>query len=181
MFDIHEGSILDCDVDVIVNPANSFMNHAGGLARVIDTSAQMIDGRVERCNPDSPHSQIRAVGRYQQKMASAPLVPTGDIFVTPAGALPFKRIIHAVGPIWGGGSFCEKALLRSVFGQALAYCYNAKFETIAFPAISAGIFGVPIDVVADCAITALSGARMRKIVFALTDPEHVRVFQRELA
>jgi O-acetyl-ADP-ribose deacetylase (regulator of RNase III) len=161
---IHQGSILDAKVDYIVNPANSFLNHAGGLARVIAEAATAPFSPYPcsrfTTGPDgSPVALMRAardkhVHRVNQWIAdheTAPLIPTGRCHLTSAGALPFKGVYHAVGPIWAGGGFYELDLLELAYESV--YEVLPQGASVAFPAISAGIFGVPIEAVARVAMT----------------------------
>lgn len=170
---IHKGSILDCDVDVIVSPSNSFLRSTvgqnGGLAGVIERSAL-----------DDPSNPFRP-GAFEEDCRRLPLIPTGSAALTCSGMLPFKGIIHAVGPIWGGGQFYENKLLFSAYTEALAIARQNDFESIAFPAISAGIFGVPIGVVAHQAVLAARCFYGIDVTFALMEDEHVEAFEARLA
>lgn len=176
---IYHGSILDVRADAIVSPANSFMRH-GALAGVIDSAARA-DATIAEL-----HGELRpAHKRYCREQSEAPLVPTGTCYVTSAGALcrRYKAIIHAVGPIWANGLVHEESLLykayRAAFTEALLHDW-----TIVLPAISAGVFGVPIDTVARAALLA---ARVytrsigRQATFALVDIDHVAAFYRMAA
>lgn len=137
MIEILQGDILSATYrgyDLLVNPANNHLAHGGGLARVIQNAAE-------------GHPQT---GRWIQEQQLAPLVPTGGAIATSAGVLPYLAIIHAVGPVWGGGEFAETKLLVSAHQEALkvAMLFGQAFNrpmSIAFPAISCGIFGFPVD------------------------------------
>lgn len=143
---IIQGSILDFEGDCIVNPANNHLNHGGGLARAIDDAA--------RFDLDSPWQEERAASvKWIEDNAAAPLVPTGGAYATSAGALPYKAVIHAVGPVWGGGDYCERDLLQLAHESALDLAFERKFTSIAFPAISCGIFGFPVELAAPIAVT----------------------------
>lgn len=168
---IHKGSILDCDVDAIVSPSNSFLNSTvgrnGGLAGIIEREA---------LGPRGFHSA------FEKECRKLPLIATGDAKPTSAGALPFKGIIHAVGPIWGGGDLYESELLGLAYMSALDRAHEAGFTSIAMPAISAGIFGVPIDIVAHEAVVAALYNNSGKVdvTFALMDDKHVHAFEVEV-
>lgn len=149
-----EGSILDAEADAIVNPANSFLSHGGGLARVI---AQAATGPVgyDRSEPlassihgpqNIPWTAEGEAWRAEQR--DHPLIPTGGIGVTSAGCLPYEGIIHAVGPIWGGGDYYEPTLLRLVANNAYAAAYQHRWRRLAVPAISCGVFGYPVEAAA---------------------------------
>jgi O-acetyl-ADP-ribose deacetylase len=178
MITIHQGSILDSKADAIVNPANSFLRHGGGLAYVIDQAAQLYLDRVAKCRAESPNPSIAAIGRYQDETAEAPLIATGNAYSTSAGMLPFKRIIHAVGPIWNGGGFCERSLFTSAHAEAIARAIEDGCESIAFPAISCGIFGFPISKASVLAISATSGSPI-PVEFWLYEDEHYRQYLAE--
>lgn len=167
MIRIHQGSIIDCDVDAIVSPSNSFLHstvgHNGGLAGVIERAAI---GPVP-CS-------------FADDCIALPLIATGDAKLTSAGALTqFKGIIHAVGPIWGGGDLYEADLLGLAYMSALYCAAEAGYKSIAMPAISAGIFGVPIEVVAREAVIAAkyNNTGNLDVTFALMGDEHVSAFE----
>lgn len=152
---ICQGSILDATTDYIVNPANCFLNHAGGLARVIAEAAtpQPPQGGTLVAVADliaRRDTHNAKVNQWILDHENAPLIPTGRCHLTSAGALPYKGVYHAVGPIWAGGHFYETDLLELAYESV--YEALPQGASVAFPAISAGIFGVPIDVVARIAM-----------------------------
>lgn len=160
---IHQGSILDAKTDVIVNPANGHLRHGGGLAAVIDRAAQGsnygADPYILRQLAAEGHiyaGDFNKVAQYIEDHEAAPLIATGNAHATSAGRLPYKAIIHAVGPIWNGGAFHERALLRSAHLEACAKAYELRCRSIAFPAVSCGIFGFPVGQAAGIAIDAVS-------------------------
>lgn len=172
---IYQGSILDCDVDAIVSPSNSFLRSTvgsnGGLAGVIERAA----------SAPMPNAlggfDIELPAQFVQDCGKLPLIATGDAKLTSAGSLTqFKGIIHAVGPIWGGGDIYEGDLLSLAYSSAIDRAAEAGFESIAMPAISAGIFGVPIDVVAREAIYT-TYCREVNVTFALMGEDHVSAFE----
>lgn len=185
---IHKGSILDCDVDVIVNPANSFLMNGAGLAKVIEDAAQGTtkNAHVRESYPQVyQHDEYRvwgaAIREYNRWRAHKKLIPYGSAVLSPPGALcpRFKGIIHAVGPIWGGGEFYENKLLFSAYHRSIALARNAGFGSIAFPAISAGIFGAPIGCVANQAVLAARETAL-DVTFALMDDDHIEAFRKRL-
>ena len=118
--------ILAAPVDTIVNPANSHLAHGGGLAAIISRAAgPLLD---EACN-----EIIMQQGQ----------VPVGGAVLTPAGNLPFKGVIHAVGPRMGTGDELEK--ISSAIISVLQLAGQNQWQSVAFPAISTGIFSVPIE------------------------------------
>ena len=123
-FMLIRNSIIEEHVDAIVNPANEHLAHGGGVAGLIS----------------------RAGGPEIQKESyeKAP-VPTGQSTYTTAGKLPFKYILHTVGPIWRGGNHDEPALLKSAVTTALQLADQLKLKSVSLPAISTGIFGYPLE------------------------------------
>lgn len=165
MTTLHRGSILASNVDYIVNPANSFLRHGAGLAKVIADAAAPKD------------SAIRAGWWREQR--KAPLIATGNAHMTSAGALPYKGIIHAVGPVWNGGQFYERQLLVSAYHKALDLAEKAGGKSIAFPAISAGLFGFPIS---SAAVHALFATRQTplSVEFWLFSDQDLAAFKEAL-
>ncbi len=157
---ILRGDITSEQVDAIVNAANSYLKHGGGVAAAIVHKG----GEVIQRESDE---WVRQYGP----------VPTGQVAVTSAGNLPAKAVIHAVGPVWHEHT-PEKAdeLLRSAVWNSLEAAHNRNFSSIALPAISAGIFGFPKE---RCAAILLDTARefcekhpespLKNILFVLFD------------
>lgn len=164
---ILHGDITAEDVDAIVNAANSELKHGGGVA------AAIVRKGGEKIQKESDE--------WVQKYGK---VPTGQVAITSAGNLKAKAIIHAVGPIWSEHK-PEKAdeLLKSAVWNSLIAAQNRGFESIAFPAISAGIFGFPKD---RCALILLDTAKeffeqypnstLKEIRFVLFDEPTLHAF-----
>jgi O-acetyl-ADP-ribose deacetylase len=180
---IHRGSILDSTADCIVNPANSHLDHAGGLAAIIDKAAQTynngdyrntaIRGPVEGY-VRSP--AIQRIWQYKHDHRQAPLIPTGGAYATSAGMLPYRAIIHAVGPVWGGGGFREKELLAMAHGSAIRRARALGCESIAFPAVSCGIFGFPVEQAAPIAVRVARSYDFA-VEFWLFEDAHVEAYE----
>jgi O-acetyl-ADP-ribose deacetylase len=126
--------ITTLDVDAIVNAANEGLVRGGGVC-----------GAIFRAAGPQLDDACRAV---------APC-PTGEARITPGFNGRARWIVHAVGPVWHGGSRGEAALLASAYREALDAASSAGAQTIAFPAISTGIYGYPPDAAADVAIAAV--------------------------
>ncbi len=149
---IVQGSILDFQGDAIINPANSFLRHGGGLAKVIaDAAAGWPEGSPYWTEDEAEQQAAAHVWRLEQE--NHPNIPTGGIGVTSAGALDYAAIIHAVGPIWGGGGFHEDSLLGRAHIEAFDYALERDWS-VAAPAISCGIFGFPVERAAKIAMFA---------------------------
>jgi O-acetyl-ADP-ribose deacetylase (regulator of RNase III) len=114
------GDLTREEVDAIINAANSYLAHGGGLAGAI---------------------VHRGGGSIQTESDTIAPVAVGDAVVTGAGLLPCRHVIHAVGPRWGDGD--EEALLRSAVSASLDRAHEIGARSIAVPAVSTGIFGYP--------------------------------------
>lgn len=123
---IIEGDITAEAVDAIVNAANEMLAHGGGVA-----------GAIARAGGDTV---IDESGRWVEQHG---YVPTGKAAITRGGNLPARYVIHAVGPVWDGGTKGEEALLAGAIESALSLADEHHLSSIAIPAISTGIFGYP--------------------------------------
>jgi len=155
---IKQGNILEFDGDYIVNAANSHLHHGGGVARAIANAATSIPN-VKLPEHRRFHVE-QVVSKWKREQEDHPEVPVGGACLTSAGLLPFKGIIHAVGPIWSGGDDSEEDLLWQAHRAALdiAIAESGEGVAIAFPAISCGIFGFPVERAASVALGAVEGA-----------------------
>lgn len=179
MLSIYQGSILDVQVDCIVNPANSFLRHDGGLAAIIAAAAAGPESRQ-----DDPFRPSESHYAWHNEQKAHPLIATGDAGWTSAGALEFKGIVHAVGPIWAGGRVCERDLLRKAHYNAVRVAHQHGCKSIAFPAISCGLFGFPVTEAAPNAVAACRSAAAvydLDVTFALFEPEHVHAYTQAIA
>lgn len=125
-----QGDITRQQVDAIVNAANSELVVGGG-----------VDGAIHRAAGPTVHQETSA--RY-------PLgCPSGDAVASGAGKLSARFIFHAVGPVWRGGREGEPGLLRSAYRRCLELAVQNQCTSIAFPAISTGVYSFPIDLAAE--------------------------------
>lgn len=147
-FEIVSGDLLKEETDVIVNAANSYLSHGGGIAAVIERAA----GEELKREGDKI---VREKGP----------IPTGEAVMTSAGKLPFKGVIHCVGPRFGEGEEGEK--LKKAIKNAFKIAEDKSFKSLSFPAVSSGIFGVPKDICAKAYAKAV-------LEFSREDPKSLK-------
>jgi O-acetyl-ADP-ribose deacetylase len=123
--------ITTLDVDAIVNAANTALAPGGGVC-----------GAIHRAAGPKLARACRDIGGC----------PTGEARITPGFKLPAKHVIHAVGPVWQGGSHHEADLLASAYRSSLQLAREHRCRSIAFPAISTGIFGYPLEAATNVAV-----------------------------
>ena len=144
------GDLLDEPVDDIVNAANGHLAHGGGVAAII---ARAAGADLQR----ESDLLVRKQGPF----------PTGAAVVTTAGKLPFKGVIHAVGPRQGEGD--EEAKLVRALASAFACAMERGWSSVSFPAVSSGIFAVPLEVCARAYLKAMRASPLSKVRLCLRD------------
>jgi O-acetyl-ADP-ribose deacetylase (regulator of RNase III) len=132
--ELHQGDITLEEVDAIVNAANSHLAGGGG-----------VDGAVHRRG--GPFIKAETDLNYPDGC------PTGSAVISGAGDLPAKYVIHAVGPVWSGGHRGEADLLAGAYRRCLELAVEHNCRSIAFPALSTGAYGYPIDQAARVALS----------------------------
>ncbi|MBX3712683.1 MAG: O-acetyl-ADP-ribose deacetylase [Lysobacter sp.] len=135
--EILQTDITTLDVDAIVNAANRALAGGGG-----------VDGAIHRAAGPALSAACKAIPMVWPFVRC----PTGEARITPGFDLPARWIIHAVGPVWSGGREGEPDLLASCYRNALALAQAHDIASIAFPAISCGVFGYPPDQAVDIAV-----------------------------
>jgi O-acetyl-ADP-ribose deacetylase (regulator of RNase III) len=155
------GNLLEEPVDAIVNAANGHLAHGGGVAGVIARAA----------GPALVEESERIVKRQ------GPL-PTGAAVVTTAGRLPFKGVIHAVGPRYGEGE--EEAKLFAALGAAFARAVENRWTSVSFPAVSSGIFAVPLEICARAYLRAARASPLSNVRLCLRDQPVIDAVLKEM-
>ena len=135
---VEQGDITTYAVDAIVNAANESLMGGGGVA----------DGAIHRAAGPELLDECRSLGGC----------PTGEARITKGYALAARHVIHTVGPIWRGGGGGEDDLLARCYRNALALAGAHDLATIAFPSISTGVYGFPVERAAAIAIREIRGA-----------------------
>jgi O-acetyl-ADP-ribose deacetylase (regulator of RNase III) len=156
-----KGDITDVEADAIVNAANQYLEHGGGVAKAIVKKGGEIIQLESR----------EWVRRYGP-------VPVGGVAVTSAGKLRARYVIHAVGPVYGDPEGDIK--LASAIKNSLTRAEELGLESIALPAISTGIFGYPLDKAASIMANTLKNheyGKLRKVLVVLYTEEAYKVFE----
>jgi O-acetyl-ADP-ribose deacetylase (regulator of RNase III) len=159
--ELTQGDITKVEVDAIVNAANSSLLGGGG-----------VDGAIHRAGGPAILEECRRHGGCD----------TGDAKATTAGDLPAQRVIHTVGPVWQGGNQGEDELLESAHRRSLEVAGELGARTVAFPAISTGVYRFPVERAAAIALRTTaefleSNAQIERVTFVLFSDDHLRAFE----
>jgi O-acetyl-ADP-ribose deacetylase (regulator of RNase III) len=163
--DAIQANIVKLDVDAIVNAANTTLLGGGG-----------VDGAIHRAAGPDLLAECRTFGGC----------PTGEARITRGYRLPARHVIHTVGPVYRDGRHGEPQLLASCYRESLKLAAEHAVLTIAFPAISCGVYGYPWDEAVEIAVRECTAAlerysRIEQITFACFDEAMLKLYQEALA
>ena len=158
------GDITRQEVDAIVNAANTRLAGGGG-----------VDGAIHRAGGPAIMRECRAIGGC----------PTGEAVITTGGNLPARHVIHTVGPVYRDGASGEPQLLANAYRNSLRLAETRGIKTIAFPSISTGVYGYPLEDAARIALGTVidylaAGTTIERVVFVLFSSRDLAVYEKTL-
>ncbi len=164
-----QGDITRQSLDAIVNAANSSLMGGGG-----------VDGAIHRAGGPRILEECKKIVARQGRL------PTGKAVITTGGNLPDRYVIHTVGPVWHGGQANEDQLLASAYRESLLVAEKHKLKSLAFPSISTGAYGYPVDMAAKVAVQTVAdflkneALSVREVKFVLFDSTTYETYARAL-
>jgi O-acetyl-ADP-ribose deacetylase (regulator of RNase III) len=164
-----QGDITRQETDAIVNAANSGLMGGGG-----------VDGAIHRAGGPAILEECRKI------VARIGRLPTGKAAITTGGNLKARYVIHTVGPVWHGGNKGETELLASAYRESLKLAAERKLSSVAFPSISTGVYGYPVDQAAKVALRTVSDflrdetTSLQQVYFILYDSNTFQTYAAEL-
>ena len=161
-----QGDITDMETDAVVNAANSSLRGGGG-----------VDGAIHRRGGPSLLEECKRLRAREWPGG----LPTGKAAVTPGGNLKAKYVIHTVGPVWRGGTQKEPELLAEAYRNSLKLAVSKGLKTVAFPSISTGAYGYPIEKASRIALATVKSFLERednldRVVFVLFSRDDLEVY-----
>jgi O-acetyl-ADP-ribose deacetylase (regulator of RNase III) len=161
---VHLGDITKLEVDAIVNAANRSLLGGGG-----------VDGAIHRAAGNQLLTECKTLGGCN----------TGEAKLTRGYNLPAKFVVHTVGPVWRGGNNREAELLAICYRNSLQLAVQNNIKTIAFPAISTGVYGFPKRQAAQIALREVvsflkSNKQLEQVILVSFDDENYQIYQRQL-
>jgi O-acetyl-ADP-ribose deacetylase (regulator of RNase III) len=161
------GDITDVDADAIVNAANSTLMGGGG-----------VDGAIHQKGGPAILEECKRIRASQWPSG----LPTGKAVITSGGNLKARHVIHTVGPIWHGGSHSEPNLLADAYKNSLELAASKNLNTVAFPSISTGAYGYPVEKASRTALTTVKRflekeSTLREIAFVLFTEHDLEIYK----
>lgn len=162
--EVRQGDITKLEVDAVVNAANSRLKRGGG-----------VDGAIHKAAGPELQKACDEIGGCA----------TGDAVATPGFRLPAGHVVHAVGPVWGGGDKGEDDLLTGAYRNSLARAEEIGAKSVAFPAISTGVYGYPLERATEIAIGTVRDWLAehdfpQKVIFCAFDESTKAVYEKIL-
>ncbi len=159
------GDITQQDADAIVNAANAELAPGGGVC-----------GAIHRAGGPAIWEECKVIRQTQGSL------PTGQAVATTGGRLKARYVIHTVGPVWQGGGSGEPELLASCYRESVRVADELGLSSVAFPSVSTGIFGYPVDLAAPVALQAVldalkSARNVRDVRFVLFDARTMKAYE----
>ena len=160
------GDITDVEADAIVNAANSSLMGGGG-----------VDGAIHRKGGSAILEECRRIRATEWPDG----LPTGKAVITSGGNLKAKFVIHTVGPVWMGGFHVEAELLKQAYRNSLKLAVAKRLKTVAFPSISTGAYGYPIEDASQIALRTIKDFlekedKLNRVIFVLFSERDFQVY-----
>jgi O-acetyl-ADP-ribose deacetylase (regulator of RNase III) len=164
--EIVKGDIADVETDAVVNAANSTLLGGGG-----------VDGAIHRKGGPKILEECKRIRETEWPDG----LPTGKAVITSGGNLKAKYIIHTVGPVWFGGFHVEAELLKQAYRNTLKLAISKGLKTIAFPSISTGAYGYPVEEASRVAVGTVKAFlenedRLEKVIFVLFSDDAFTIY-----